>query len=141
MLGAIQVIQLKRRTAVKREFGIQNQTNISAKHDHEEPVSVDRPTVDVLALLLREDECSVQCKGGKDLWPDGFDGEYDESTEETGETETEELDGESKQDLVAEGDPSLTEILWKHLYEIDVVCPSGVVGDGEHDGGKHLFFE
>ncbi len=126
---------------MKREFGIQNQTNISAKHDHEEPVSVDRPTVDVLALLLREDECSVQCKGGKDLWPDGFDGEYDESTEETGETETEELDGESKQDLVAEGDPSLTEILWKHLYEIDVVCPSGVVGDGEHDGGKHLFFE
>lgn len=62
----------------------------------EETVAGKRPAVDDLALPLWQSESSVERQTGENLGEDGGTGVHDESSQETGDTNTKELSGESQ---------------------------------------------
>ena len=101
--------------------------------------------MDVLALLLGGglalDEGPVQGQGGEDFGEQAADGVDDEAAQQAGEAHAEEVDREGEDDLVAEGDPGVAEVLRQPLHQVHIVRVARVVGDGEDDGAEDLLLE
>lgn len=95
---------------------------------HEEPVSRNRPSVDLfIGLWDQQGPIESQCR--QDPRPDRLDGINDEPAEYTSKPEPKVLYGQSEEHLIGKRYPLLIEVLGQHLYQVDIVGSPGRVGD------------